>query len=100
MAVTSPSTPTSLAAGTTADHGEPRMRARAARRQGLLETAEEVFAERGFAGATMAEIASRAGYSAGNLYNVFDGKDALFAEVLTTRGDQILELLDAALGES
>jgi AcrR family transcriptional regulator len=76
---------------------EPRRRARAARRQGLLETAEEVFAERGFGGATMAEIASRAGYSAGNLYNVFDGKDALFAEVLSTRGEQILELVRGAL---
>ena len=51
---------------------EPRARARAARRQALLETAEAVFAERGFAGATMSEIASRAGYSAGNLYHVFE----------------------------
>jgi AcrR family transcriptional regulator len=76
---------------------EPRSRARAARRQALLETAEAVFAERGFAGATMSEIASRAGYSAGNLYNVFEGKDALFAEVITTRADQVLELVRNAL---
>jgi AcrR family transcriptional regulator len=81
---------------------EPRTRARAARRQALLETAESVFAERGFTGATMAEIAARAGYSAGNLYNVFEGKDALFAEVLRTRADQVLELVRNALrsGES
>lgn len=59
----------------------PRERARSARRQALLETAELVFAERGFAGATMAEIAARAGYSAGNLYNVFESKEALFQEV-------------------
>lgn len=59
----------------------PREAARSARRQALLETAEQVFAERGFAGATMAEIASRAGYSAGNLYNVFESKEALFREV-------------------
>ncbi len=59
----------------------PRERARSARREALLEAAEQVFAERGFAGATMAEIAARAGYSAGNLYNVFDSKEALFAEV-------------------
>ena len=75
----------------------PRHRAREARRQALLETAESVFAERGFAGATMAEIASRAGYSAGNLYNVFKGKDALFAEVLGTRADQVLEQVREAL---
>ncbi|MEE2672720.1 MAG: TetR/AcrR family transcriptional regulator [Myxococcota bacterium] len=76
---------------------EPRARARAARRQALLETAEAVFAERGFTGATMAEIASRAGYSAGNLYNVFKGKDALFAEVLSIRADQVLEQVREAL---
>ena len=76
---------------------EPRARARAARRQALLETAEKVFAERGFPGATMAEIASRSGYSAGNLYNVFEGKEALFIEVLTTRADQVLEIVRRAL---
>jgi AcrR family transcriptional regulator len=59
----------------------PRERARSARREALLETAEQVFAERGFAGATMAEIAARGGYSAGNLYNVFESKEALFQEV-------------------
>jgi len=41
----------------------PRERARTARREALLETAESVFAERGFAGATMAEIARNWGVS-------------------------------------
>jgi AcrR family transcriptional regulator len=77
--------------------GEARARARAARRVALLEIAEQVFAERGFAGATMAEIASRAGYSAGNLYNVFEGKDALFEEILVSRGDEVLGLARRAI---
>ena len=77
--------------------GLPRKRVRAVRRQALLEAAEDVFAERGFSGATMAEIAARAGYSAGNLYNVFEGKEALFSEVLTSRADQVLELVRKAL---
>jgi AcrR family transcriptional regulator len=38
----------------------------------------------------MSAIASRAGYSAGNLYNSFENKEALFIEVLTTRATQIL----------
>lgn len=76
---------------------EPRERAREARRQALLEAAEGVFAERGFSGAKMSEIASRAGYSAGNLYNVFEGKEALFAEVLTSRAGHILALVRQAL---
>jgi AcrR family transcriptional regulator len=45
----------------------------------------------------MSEIAARAGYSAGNLYNVFDGKEALFAEVLSSRASHILELIQVAL---
>ena len=73
------------------DLGAPRERAREARRQAVLQAAESVFAERGFAGATMAEIASRAGYSAGNLYNVCESKEALFQEVVTTRAAQVSE---------
>lgn len=81
--------------------GRPlRERARSARRRALLEAAEAVFAQRGFSGATMSEIAGRAGYSAGNLYNVFEGKDALFAEVISARADQILELVRRALDGS
>lgn len=75
----------------------PRERARSARRQALLETAEQVFAERGFEGATMAEIAARAGYSAGNLYNVFEGKEALFREVITASSQVLNEALLTAL---
>lgn len=79
----------------------PREAARSARRKALLDTAEQVFAERGFAGATMQEIASRAGYSAGNLYNVFDSKEALFREVVRETGamlhEQQLAILRAKL---
>jgi AcrR family transcriptional regulator len=62
-----------------------RERIREARRLAVVEAAEQVFAERGFAGATVAEIAARAGYSAGNLYNVFEGKEALFHAVVAAR---------------
>ena len=78
----------------------PRERARSARRQALLETAEQVFAERGFEGATMAEIATRAGYSAGNLYNVFESKEALFREVITASSQLINDALVATLAAS
>jgi AcrR family transcriptional regulator len=77
-----------------------RDRVREARRLALIEAAEQVFAESGFAGATMAEIASRAGYSAGNVYNVFDGKEALFRAVVTARGHLLLERLEKALSSA
>ncbi len=75
----------------------PRERVRHARRAALLEAAECVFAEHGFAGATVADIASRAGYSAGNLYNVFENKEALFREVIATRDALFVQQLTAAL---
>jgi TetR/AcrR family transcriptional regulator len=82
---------------TKASVSPPREAARNARRAALLETAEQVFAERTFAGATMAEIAARAGYSAGNLYNVFENKEALFKEVMRSRGTLFMEELLGAL---
>lgn len=48
----------------------------------IRAAALEVFAERGFRAAGMAEIARRARISAGNVYRYFDGKDALFEAVV------------------
>jgi AcrR family transcriptional regulator len=45
----------------------------------LLRTALEVFAERGYAAATIAEIAQRSGISTGNVYRYFPNKAELFA---------------------
>lgn len=49
----------------------------AARRQDILEAAGRVFADRGFATATMAEIADEAGVSPGAIYRYFENKQAL-----------------------
>ena len=48
----------------------------------IRTAALEVFAERGYAAASMAEIARRASISAGNIYRYFPAKKALFAAVL------------------
>jgi AcrR family transcriptional regulator len=79
-----------------------RQRVRNALREALLEAAEQVFAEEGFEGATMAAIAERAGYSAGHLYNVFENKEALFREVFRSRASLAMDRLSPALeaGES
>jgi AcrR family transcriptional regulator len=77
---------------------EPRLdrRTRAARqegrdgRDGLLEAAAQVFAERGFRGASVAGIVSRAGLSKGALYWHFDGKEDLFFALLEERVDRPL----------
>ena len=48
----------------------------------MLSAAEQVFAEAGYSGATMASIAQRAGISTGNIYRYFDNKEALFSAIL------------------
>jgi AcrR family transcriptional regulator len=50
----------------------------------LLRAAEEVFAERGLAGAKVEEIARRAGVSKGAFYLHFDSKEAALEEVVTS----------------
>jgi AcrR family transcriptional regulator len=62
----------------------------------LLRAGADVFAERGFEAATMAEIAARAGAQIGSLYRFFPNKDAL-ADALIRR---YRELVDAAFEQT
>ncbi|MGL5839119.1 MAG: TetR/AcrR family transcriptional regulator [Sphingorhabdus sp.] len=62
----------------------PTMREKtlAVRRQHVLDAAITVFAEKGFRGATIRDIATAAGVSDGTIYNLFDNKAALLKAVL------------------
>ncbi|MBT3066842.1 TetR/AcrR family transcriptional regulator [Rhodoferax sp. U11-2br] len=53
------------------------------RRQAILAAAEQVFQETGFAGASMAQICQRVGYSKATLYSYFSSKEELFFEVIS-----------------
>jgi AcrR family transcriptional regulator len=55
-----------------------RGQSKANTRERLLDAARTVFASSGFHGASVEEIASRAGFSTGALYSNFDGKEDLF----------------------
>lgn len=59
------------------------------RRVELVEVAETVFLERGFAEATMQIIAERAGASKETLYRHFASKELLFAEVVSRKAAEI-----------
>lgn len=59
-----------------------RAEAKARTRKRLLDAAVEVFAHKGFAGASVDEIAERAGYTVGALYSNFAGKEELFLSLL------------------
>ena len=61
-----------------------RERERQLRRQAMLDAALAVFAEKGYEGATIDEIADRAEFGKGTIYNYFpEGKEALFLALLT-----------------
>ena len=62
-----------------------RAETKARTREQLLGAAARVFAQKGFAGASVEEIAESAGYSTGALYSNFDSKEQLFLELLSAR---------------
>ncbi len=74
-----------------------RERERLRRRQAMLRAARSVFAEKGYAQATIDEIAERAEFGKGTLYNYFEGgkEDFLFA-ILDEVYDDIHGLIQAA----
>ena len=74
-----------------------RERERLARRREMLHAARAVFAEKGYTDATLEEIAQRAEFGKGTLYNYFEGgkEDILFA-ILDELHDELLELVQAS----
>ena len=65
----------------------------------ILDAAAAVFAERGFAGTALRDVAERVGVRAPSLYNHFASKEALYAAVLERAIGPLLALLgDAAAG--
>src|SRR5919199_1397462 len=72
--------------------GGPRHRlSAAARRERILAAATEVFAQRGYADAPMAEIAARAGVVASVIYDHFASKRDLHVELLEVHGSWLIE---------
>ncbi|QPH53760.1 TetR/AcrR family transcriptional regulator [Pontivivens ytuae] len=62
--------------------------ARADRRDAILDAAEALLAEAGYAQTTMAEIARRAGASKGTLNGWFGGREGLLAAVMERNADR------------
>lgn len=59
----------------------------------LIEAAAAVFAEKGYDGAGVAEIARRAGYTTGAIYGRFKGKAELLAAAIESRSHNELDHL-------
>ncbi|QVQ51527.1 TetR/AcrR family transcriptional regulator [Spiractinospora alimapuensis] len=67
--------------GATADEGTQAQRVRRSR-DALLVAAREVLAEKGYAGATVADITARAGRAHGTFYRHFGNKRAIYSVLL------------------
>lgn len=69
---------------------------RAEREQQILDVAVDEFAARGYAGASMVDIAGQAGISKPLVYQYFGSKDGLYLACLQRVGDALLERIDRA----
>lgn len=54
------------------------------KRQSIIDAAFHVFREQGFDQASMTDIAARSGASKATLYNYFESKEEMFAEIITS----------------
>jgi AcrR family transcriptional regulator len=63
-------------------------------RDRILDTAEALFAERGFAGTAVRDIAAAIDLTAASLYNHFAGKEALYAAVLDRGMKPLIDVLE------
>lgn len=75
-----------------------REREKVAHRREILEAAEMVFSEKGFERATVEEVARKAEFSVGALYNFFENKEVLWIEVITKIGADFLEAFRREVG--
>ena len=68
-------------------------------RQTLVEAAADVFARKGFYGASLEEIAEAAGFTRGAIYSNFGSKEELLYAVLEHSIDQQLQAVTGAMDE-
>ncbi len=72
---------------------------RAVRERQILTLAEELFAERGYDGASMDELARRAGVTKPVVYDLVANKEALFRRCFERAGAELAARVAAAAGE-
>lgn len=74
-------------------------RERRRHRRAVLEAAETVFAEKGFHSATVQEIAERAEFGVGTIYNMFESKNAIYHNLVLMRVREYLGRVEEVIGE-
>mgnify|MGYP001821669573 FL=1 len=69
-------------------------------REAILEAAEELFAERGFAGTSVRDIVRVSNSSPPSLYHFFGSKENLLVELVTDRYNRYCDGLENALARA
>jgi TetR/AcrR family transcriptional regulator len=69
-------------------------------REQILDTAEQLFSERGYHATGLKEVAERCEFSVGSIYQFFDSKDTLYEEVLMRRGYGMREEMTRIAGSA
>jgi AcrR family transcriptional regulator len=77
------------------DVGKPRRRRKEARPAEIIDAGLKEFAERGFAGTRLDDVAARAGIAKGTIYRYFASKEALFEAALLSRVTPMLDGIEA-----
>ncbi|WP_405070370.1 TetR/AcrR family transcriptional regulator [Kribbella sp. NBC_01510] len=70
------------------------------KRRAILAAATEVFLQHGYLGASMDEVAAKAGVSKQTVYKQFENKERLFAEIVLGTSDQLMDGLVQAYAET
>ncbi|MGF7035618.1 AcrR family transcriptional regulator [Paenibacillus mucilaginosus] len=75
-------------------------RIRGMAKEKIRAAAIEVFIEKGFHKASIDDVAKKAGISKGLLYNYFKGKTDLLAELVHTRKEEIVQVMEEAVKQA
>ncbi len=69
-------------------------------REEILGAAEEIFAEKGFHRATVEDVAAKAEFSVGTIYNLFSNKEDLYQSLIKQRCQEISDEAHLALNQA
>lgn len=86
-----------MSSATRRTYASPRQQER---RAAILDATREILAKEGYAGATIRDIANRAGVAKGTLYNLYGGKDGLIVSAVVDVRQDIGERAMEHFGES
>ena len=69
------------------------------RKNGILDTAEALFAEKGYENTTINDILAATGFAKGSLYYYYTSKEDVLDGIIKRRGDRVYETMESVLND-